>query len=253
MFCSKKKTNFRKYSIRHLSSLILFQPLTHAERKKKYLEKLKANGQFDAYKKKKADSAKERRDRIKVGLEQLPTAVREKTKRNNRAYMRKKVAEYSQRKKGLPVVNTALVASSSSSSMPEDGYRTTSVLDKAVAKMKRAEPSTATKKKQAVSKYLKSLDPKDLAEIVQAVTTKTIKAKSSRAIKSSVIDSVKAFYLRDDISRMSPNMRDCRKFVDPITGSSEVKPIRYLKYTLHDVYNLFVQFLQRCKLKNDLD
>lgn len=205
-------------------------------------------GGFENYKKKKAASAKERRDRIKAGLEKLPKAVREQTKRVNRAYNRKKVSEYRQRKKGAAVETTA-VASNSSPSISDEGYKTTSALDKAVAKMKRAAPSTAVKKKQAISKLLKSMNPKDLEEIVQVATGKTIKAKSTRAISSSVIESVNAFYLRDDISRMSPNSRDCRKFVDPITGSIELKPIRYLMYKLFDVYNLFVRFVQKGELK----
>lgn len=166
--------------------------------------------------------------------------------------MRRKVAEYRQRKKGLSVETTNIVASNALPSIPEEGYKTKSALDKAVAKMKRAAPSTTVKQKQAVCKYLKSFKPNDLEEIVQTIEGKTIKAKSTRAISSTVIESVKAFYLRDDISRMSPNMRDCRKFVDPTTGLSEVKPLRYLMYKLEDVYHMFVKYVQNGKWKNDL-
>lgn len=98
---------------------------------------------------------------------------------------------------------------------------------------------------------MKSFKPNDLDEIVKTIEGKTIKAKSTRAISSTVIESVKEFYLRDDVSRMSPNMRDCRKFVDPTTGSSEMKPIRYLMHKLEDVYNMFVKYVQHGKLLND--
>lgn len=54
--------------------------MTSAERKRKYLEKLKANGVNEAFKKEKAASEKVRRDRIKSGLEKLPKAVRQKNK-----------------------------------------------------------------------------------------------------------------------------------------------------------------------------
>lgn len=51
--------------------------------------------------------------------------------------------------------------------------------------------------------------------------------------------SFKAFYERDDVSRMSPNVKHCKKFEDPSTGTKEFKQIRFLMYTLSDVYEMF--------------
>ncbi|XP_037025686.1 uncharacterized protein LOC119077393 [Bradysia coprophila] len=219
-------------------------PLTNAERRKKYVEKLKANGEYESFKQKKAASEKARRDRLKIGLDKLPKAEREKVKRVNRTYMRKKVAEYRQRKKGLPVekTGTSSNASNLSEGQSEAGYKTTSALHKAVAKLKRALPSTSGKKKEAVSKLLLTFDENDQSDIARRVSG--VKTRPTRALSSGITDSVISFYERDDVSRMSPNMRDCRKFVDPKTGVKEEKQIRYLMYKLSDVYDMFVRHFQ---------
>ncbi len=205
---------------------------------------MKANGEYETYKKKKATSEKERRDRIKNGLEQLPKAVREKTKRLHRAYSRKKMAESRQRKKGLLVEVTNNVSSSTDQTKPEMGYKTASARSKALAKVKRALPSSSAKKKELVSKLLRTFNDKDRLEIVE---NKSTESKPARGISPSVIEMVKSFYERDDVSRMSPNMKDCRKFVNQNTGSKELKQIRHLMYKLDDVYNMFVRHIQNGK------
>lgn len=230
------------------------QALTSAERKKKYLDKLKANGQFDEYKKKKNAAEKCRLDRIKNGLELLPKAVREKTKRLNRAYNRKKVAECRQRKKIANAnPDTRLSESTHSKQTVESHtnsgpYKTDSALSKAAAKLKRALPSTSEKKVAVVRKFLRCFSETEYQQIVCVEKKPT----SKRGIKPDVIDIVKSFYHRDDISRISPNVRDCRKFKDPITGMKELKQIRYLMYRLSDVYSLFLQHIQKGKLSEVL-
>lgn len=207
---------------------------------------MKASGKYDEYKTKKAAAEKNKRNRVNSGLEQLPKAVREKTKRLNRAYSRKKAAEYRQRKKGL-TAGIANVTPSTAPSKSEESYKTSSALTKAVAKVKRALPSTSAKKKEVVAKLLLSFDVKDRQEIV---SNKAIEAKPTKGVSSNVVELVQCFYERDDISRMSPNMRDCRKFVDPVTGANEVKQIRYLMHKLSDVYSMFITHIQNGKLKS---
>lgn len=214
------------------------------------MEKLKANGEYEEFKRKKAASEKERRQRQKAGMELLPKAEREKLKRLNRTYMRKKNAEHRQRKKAAPAPapgdTTTNVTSTSSESETRAGYNTKSALDKAVAKVKRALPSTTTKKKEVVSKLLLTFGEDDRSDIIANHVT-TTKARPTRALKSAVVESVISFYERDDISRMSPNMRDCRKFVDPKTGLKEEKQIRHLMYKLSDVYSMFLRHVQNGK------
>lgn len=173
------------------------------------MDKLKASGKYETYKKKKAAGERKRRNGIKNGLEELPKAVRERTKRVHRAYSRKKTAEYRQRKKGLLVDVTNNVSPASPivvPNKPEKAYKTASALSKALAKLKRALPSTTPKKKEVISKLLRTFDDKDRMEIVE---DKPVTVKPARGISQSVIEMVKSFYERDDISRMSANSKDC--------------------------------------------
>lgn len=219
------------------------------------MEKLKANGGYEDFKKKKADHEKQRRARLKNGLLSLPKAEREKTLRLQRAYSRKKMEAYRQRKnrKENAVSETTQVSSRrQSTTILKESYNTTSALSKAVAKVKRALPSTSTKKKQVLAKLLHSFDESDVKEIVTnevtAEATSSVEKKSSRAVSSEDVALVEMFYEKDDISRMSSNMRDCRKFIDPMTGSKEMKQVRYLMHRLEDVYKLFVKYIQKGKV-----
>lgn len=210
------------------------------------MDKLKANGEYETYKKKKAAGERERRDGIRNGLELLPKAVRERTKRVHRAYSRKKNAEFRQRKKGLLVDVTNNVSPSAVPSKPEKAYKTASAKSKAFAKLKRSMPSTTAKQKELVSKLLRTFNDQDRLEIVE---DKPVTVKPARGIKQSVIDMIKSFYERDDISRMSPNTKDCRKFNNPSTGCKEMRQIRYLMYKLDEVYNMFIKHVQNGKLR----
>ncbi len=215
------------------------------------MEKLKATGQYESFKKKKAADEKRRQHRIKNGLEQLPKAVREKTKRLNREYSRKKAAEYRRRKKeeiGQLVEDKSVQSQPNKANVTDElgPYNTKSALSKAVAKLKRACPSSSDKKRVVVKKFLRSFDQEDLDEVV-TVSKKPIN-KGTKGLKADVIDAVKAFYERDDISRISPNMRDYRKFKNPVTGIKEQFQIRYLMYKLSDVHKLFLQHMQKGKI-----
>lgn len=230
--------------------------MTNAERKKRYIEKLKQSGKFEDFKKANAAKAKARRDSIIAGLEALPKNVREKTKRLERQYVRRQVAKHRQRKKekngqsSVEITESQSLPTSSVPVRPEDGsYKTTSAACKAVTKLKRAMPKTSQKKKEAVGKLLKSFSPADLHDILAMVNPNS-KPKQTKGLRASEIDRVKAFYERDDISRMSPNVKDCRKFVDPITGNKEYKQLRFLTYKLADVYGMFVKHIQNGKSIN---
>lgn len=210
------------------------------------MEKLKADGGYEAYKQKRAASEKSRRERLKAGLDKLPKTEREKLKTLNRTYMRKKVAEYRQRKKGLPATSVT-TAPTTPATESEIGYKTKSARYKAVGKIKRSLPSTTVKKVEAVSDLLGGFDVNLRNSILANVTGKP-KSRPTRALKSSIIESVIEFYQRDDISRMSPNVKDCRKFVNSMTGEKEEKQLRYLIYKLSDVYEMFLRHIRNGKI-----
>lgn len=203
---------------------------------------MKTDGKFEQFKKDNASKAKQKRDGIKVGLNGLPKNIRERTKRLHREYTKRKVAEYRQRKKadgaGAPIKITTCPTESEKVVEP---YRTQSALAKAVAKVKRALPSATEKKKEVIRKILKSLDPVDQQEIV---SDNTDRRQGAKRLSTSVVDEVVQFYARDEISRISPNVKDCRKFLNSSTGAKEYKQIRFLIHKLTDVYAMFVKHIQ---------
>ncbi|XP_037050033.1 uncharacterized protein LOC119085183 isoform X2 [Bradysia coprophila] len=199
---------------------------------------MKENGGFDEFKRKNAAYAKNKRVELKVGVEQLPKKDREDIKRKNRQYSQRKQREYRERKKKTESTANGSTVSSDPKTEEDGQYKTASALNKAVAKLKRAAPATLVKSKQAVAKFLKTFDPSDVKEMVGISENKR---KGSRAIKPSIVSEVDAFYQRDDISRISPNVKHCKRFEDPSTGAKEFKQIRFLLYTLSDVYRMFLE------------
>lgn len=110
-------------------------------------------------------------------------------------------------------------------------YKTKSAEYKAVTKANRALPSMSEKKIVVVKAMLRSFDAKDMQEIIADVTNKPKSLKGSKGLKPDVIAMVKAFYERDNISRISPNMRDCKKFKDPITERNETDSVPNVQVT----------------------
>lgn len=123
----------------------------------------------------------------------------------------------------------------------KNGYRTSSALTKAVAKAKKALPSTPIKRKAVVMKLLHSFDENDKRQIIKNDTQNQDNkaSKIKRGLSLDLITEVLNFYERDDISIMSPNVRDARKFVNPTTGVKEVRQLRHLMFKLSEVYALF--------------
>lgn len=227
----------------------LLQPLSSAERKKRYTEKLKETGKFEEYKQKNAVDAKKRRDRIKVGVDALPKRIREKTKRLEREYNRKRVAKCRQQKKeanGVLVETTNHLPLVKHKTQPDRpyGYKTSSARQKAATKIRRSLPSTSEKTIEALGQLLKSFDPNDVKRMIDG---KAEEPKRTKGVTQPEIDLVRAFYERDDISRMSPNVKDCRKFTDPVTGVQEHKQLRFLMYKLTDVFAMFGKHVESGK------
>ncbi|KAJ6639674.1 hypothetical protein Bhyg_12421 [Pseudolycoriella hygida] len=84
-------------------------------------------------------------------------------------------------------------------------------------------------------------DARDMVNLSHPKSRPLIK---KRGLNPEIIDAIKLFYERDDVSRISPNMRDCRSFPNPVTGTKEIKQIRFLMYKLSDVHKMFVKHSQ---------
>lgn len=118
-------------------------------------------------------------------------------------------------------------------------YKTKSALGKAVAKAERALPSSPSKRKAVVAKLLRTFDATTQQDILGSGMSEK-KKTGNKGLSSSLLKDIQLFYERDEISRVSPNVKDARKFVNDITGEKEVKQIRHLMYKLSEVYNMFV-------------
>lgn len=121
-------------------------------------------------------------------------------------------------------------------------YKTQSALSKAVAKTRKTLPSSPSKRKAVLARLLRSFSEEDQRDIIGNTKSKGI--KTNKGLSSTLVKEIRLFYERDDISRISPNVKDLRKFENPDTGEMEAKQIRYLSYKLSEVY---LQFLDDVK------
>lgn len=143
--------------------------MTNAERKERFINKLKSTGKFEEFKNKNAAEQRKRRARRNAGIETLPEREKVKIKRQNREEYRAKAAEYRRRQRETRggFIETAISVSSATLDKSDDGlYKTKSALAKAVAKVKRALPATTPKKKQVIRKILQSFNSDDLKDIL---------------------------------------------------------------------------------------
>lgn len=117
-------------------------------------------------------------------------------------------------------------------------YKTQSALSKAVAKTKKSLPSSPSKRKAVVAKLLRAFDDGEQRDVIG--DKKSEKKKTNIGLSSTLVKDIKLFYERDDISRISPNVKDVRKFVNSDTGDKEERQIRHLAYKLSEVYLKFL-------------
>lgn len=208
--------------------------MTNAERKKKYVEKLKSIGLYDAYKKKKNEQERNKRKRLKEGLGKLPKATREKMLKVKRENCRERVKRCRMRK---ALTNQDQVSFNTTAS--ESGYRTASALNKAVAKTKKILPSSRPKQIEVLAKLIRSFNDEEKNQIFK--NDLQLRMKVKRGIRPSLITAIQSFYARDDISRQSPNVKDTRYFINPSTGKRELMTKRHLLHKLSEVYDLFIK------------
>lgn len=117
-------------------------------------------------------------------------------------------------------------------------YRTDSALTKAVEKVKSAFPRSHAKRKAVLVKLFHEMEEDDQIQII--LGNSFIKHKTGHYLSEEIIQKVHLFYERDDISRMSPEVKHTRKYLNSATGKKEIKQMRFLMYRLSEVHNLFI-------------
>lgn len=117
-------------------------------------------------------------------------------------------------------------------------YRTKSALRKATSKTRKSLPLAPGKRNTVLRQIIQSLGPTDQAVILGKMPV--AKHGNGKGITDHLIGIVEKFYETDDVSRMSPNVKDCRFSKNRVTGEREIVQIRHLLYPLKEVYSLFL-------------
>lgn len=91
---------------------------------------------------------------------------------------------------------------------------------------------------------VRSFDEKSRQDIFGNATS-TVKEKRQNGISPALVSAIQSFYERDDISRISPNVKDAKNFRNPDTREKELIQIRHLIFKLSEVYSKFVEEYKR--------
>lgn len=149
---------------------------------------------------------------------------------------RKHEENYRQRKRNAAIAAKPAGTKKSATKVTAKGYRTRQTLGKAVKKVNKALPPSLKRKKAVLAKLVHSLDEDDRNELMDAISS-----VSKRTSNSAMIEDIHDFYERDDISRMSPKMRDVRKSIDAETGEQVITPTRHMILTVKEAYAVFTE------------
>lgn len=197
------------------------------------MENLKKSGKYEEYKLKKATSRKKLRESKKEEEMKLSPAQLKQFTDARRAVVRERVRKHRQKLKAHTMDQNT------DPNTKKFGYRSTNTLGKAAKKIERNLPAESLRRTAVLSKVIDNLDEADKLQIVNNIT----KGKHfirQRLSNDFSID-IRAFYERDDISRVSPKMRDVKEYKCAQTGQTVLLPTRHMVLTIREVYAIFVE------------
>ena len=206
-------------------------PLTKSEKQKRYIEKLKAQGKYEEFKKKHREVSRKSKEKQKAQVLSLPSSLKKKKLDAQNAANKIRVAKCRNLKKQKRAEAAA--------SKPKSPFRSAMAFAKATARAKRildhALPSSPRQKRRVSQQLFKD------ATCSSRQSPKTVsKRTAANAVSSELISVVKKFYERDDISRQAPGMKDCRVFREK-DGQKTKLQIRHLTASLKETFALFIE------------
>lgn len=214
---------------------------------------MKIKGTFDEYKKKRAELEKARRLRQKESMKKLSDAKRKQFIEEKRVENRKRVQKYRNKQEGSSTENgteNSRKENDNRESVNQPGsynfvhsYKTNSAISKAYSKTNKTLPSSPTKRKVIASKLFRSFNHKDRQDLFGCGPR--IMNKRETGLSATLVSAIQVFYERDDVSRISPNVKDAKYFRNPATKEKELRQIRHLMFNLSDVYVKFAQEYRR--------
>lgn len=198
---------------------------------------------YDDYKKKQAQIMKKQRTKKKNEVKEMALVAPKKykdyidTKRQNE---RERSKRYRQRKKML--IEEQRKKNANENSFVTKSYSSSAALGKAKKRVKRALPESPTKKKAVLVSIFKEMDDGERNELVKMISLKPSTITLNASTKyDEIAKAIAAFYERDDISRVSPKMKDVQKRKSAATGADELTAKRHMVMTLKEAYALFVE------------
>lgn len=213
--------------------IYLQEPLSKAQKNKNYLEKLKKNGKYEEYKQTKAVNRKKLRESKKEEESKLSLNVQKELLESRRIATRDRVRKHRKEKKERELEER------SKGNIEEPSYRCPNTLAKAAKKVERVLPLGTTKRSAVLTKVINDLDETEKENIIETITKSN---KNSRcSIGKEIGADIREFFERDDISRVSPKIKDVKVYKNAETGIDVLLPTRHMVLTIREAYALFVE------------
>ena len=200
-------------------------PLTAAEKQRRLRERKKADGTYDEYRQKQAESSKRSYLKKKAKINALPSSDKKKQLAEIRKNTNKRVKKCRNKKRQAEAEKTA---------KPTAPFNSAQAFAKAAARarhvLRKSLPSP--RRRKAVTRKLYEEERDKTPE------PKKRPRPHGNALSDETIDKVKRFYEQDDISRQAPGRKDCITIRNN-DGSKEKTQIRHMVNSLNETYALF--------------
>lgn len=195
--------------------------LTAAEKMRKRRQKLKDQRKYDDYKNKHKEDVKRNREKRKIQHSKLKKELREEIKLEERRKTRERVAKC-----------RALNKAGSNENSSPAVYRSAKFLGKATSRAKNALPKSPRKKCIVVRKLFKSCVGESLS-----TQNNNLLLKNSLSLSAGTVELVKQFYVRDDVSRQAPGIKDVTTVREK--GMKQKFQTRHVYSSIRETYEMF--------------
>lgn len=206
--------------------------MSKAQQNKNYIAELKAASKYDAHKQNRAAKMRMYRQKKKNEENEMPLEIRADVIAKRRAATRESVQKCRQRKRAgsNDAKSVASQDSTTLSDLSSVGYSSIQTLGKAVRKATRALPISPTRKRAVLARMIFDMNEADRTVLAVAITSPPPKTKSVPNVLS-LRNAIREFYEHDDISRVSPKIRDVKEYVCPETGDKILLATRHMILT----------------------
>lgn len=169
----------------------------------------------------------------------MPISQQKKLIEKRRAATRERVKQHRKKLRfnSLQKTTEANAGANNESSVGETNtpYKCTQSLGKAVKKAMKALPASGQRKNMVLRKIVMNMNDNDRKEFVNIISPSTQKKKNN----SELVEEIKTFYERDDISRVSPKARDVKQYHNIETGQKIHLATRHMLLSLKKAYAIF--------------